>query len=302
MKKTLTIAVVLFVAYATAAFYFSGEITTFKVKSKETVLAEDNLRGYADVDLPRPEDVSVTGGQVELNGWLFVNRKNRRCGVILHHGHAADRNGMLKYAKLFWPRGCHLLMFDARHHGQSAGTFATWGVRERDDLVIVADWFAKRTGLPHEKIGLFGASMGAAIVLQAAPLTPDLAFVAADSPFRDLDTILKYRGSILYGKAPILALYPAASWIAGLRGNFRTEEASPLSAAPHIEIPVFMTHVKDDDAIPFTHSEEVFAAIGHNRKTLHLVDKGGHCGLIKTNPTLYAAWMDDFLKKFAPEF
>ena len=120
MKKTLTIAMVLFVAYATAAFYFSGEITTFKVKSKETVLAEDNLRGYADVDLPRPEDVSVTGGQVELNGWLFVNRKNRRCGVILHHGHAANRNGMLKYAKLFWPRGCHLLMFDARHHGDQA--------------------------------------------------------------------------------------------------------------------------------------------------------------------------------------
>jgi hypothetical protein len=29
MKKTLTIAVVLFVAYATAAFYFSGEIKKY---------------------------------------------------------------------------------------------------------------------------------------------------------------------------------------------------------------------------------------------------------------------------------
>ncbi len=302
MKRALLwTALALALSFLAGAFYFSGEITAFKVKSKETILQEDNIRGYADLDLPRPEEVSVASDRVVLNGWLFVNRKNRRCGVVLHHGHGSNKYGMLKYTRLFWPRGCHVLLYDARHHGESTGAFATWGVHERNDLATMVDWFAKRTGLPQEKIGLFGASMGAAIVLQTAPLVPDIAFVAVDSPFRDLDTILKYRGAKLYGR-PLLFLYPTAAWLAGLRGNFRTEDANPLREAAKIESPVFLTHTRDDDAIPFSHSEEIFAAIPHDRKVFHPSEQGGHCSLIRTNPAQYGAWMDAFLKKYAPDF
>lgn len=297
----IRIGAILLLVYLGAAYYFSGEITAYKVKSFDEILAENNIKGYEDANLPPPEEVRISSTDVIIDGWLFMHPKNRQCGVILHHGHTANRMGSIKLSKLFWPRGCHLLMFDARHHGKSTGAFATWGFREKQDLVNLLDWFSQKTGLPHGKIGLFGSSMGAAIVMQAAPLTPNVAFVAVDSPFRDLDSELKYRGTKLYGK-PLLLLYPMAAAIAGWRGNFNTEDVSPLVAARSVQVPVFMTHVKDDEIIPYTDSQEILAAIPHEKKVLHLTEVGGHTGLIRTNPEQYKKWVDQFVDKYAPGF
>jgi len=301
MKKWIIGFGVVLGVYLGGAYFFSGEITAYNVKSYDDILKEDKIKGYQDADLPPPEEVRIPSGDVIIAGWLFMNRKNRRCGVLMHHGHQSNRVGDIKYSKLFWTRGCHIFMFDARHHGQSTGAFATWGFREKEDVVNLVEWFAEKTGLQRNRIGIYGSSMGAAIVMQAAPLLPDIAFVAADSPFRDLDSVLKFRGTQMYGK-PLLALYPAAAWIAGKRGNFDLEQVSPLVSARDIQIPVFMVHVKDDQSIPYTHSEEIFAAIPHNNKVLHLVETGGHCGLINTDPALYKKWMDDFLVRYAPGF
>jgi dipeptidyl aminopeptidase/acylaminoacyl peptidase len=303
VKKFVWAAAILAVLffYSGAAYYFSGEITTFRVKSQEDILKEDSLRGYADVKLPRPEEVRIPVNDVVISGWLFMNPKNRKCGVLLHHGHGSNRAGSLQYAPLFWPRGCHLFLFDARHHGASTGVFATWGHREKHDLVAMVDWFSKKTGLARENVGIFGTSMGAAIVMQAAPLLPDIAFAAADSPFQDLDSILRYRGARMYGK-PLLLLYPAAAWLAGLRGNFETDEVSPIESAHNVTIPVFMTHAKDDADVPFSHGSAVFEAIPGTRKVFHPVDTGGHCKLMKNQPALYRKWMDAFLKEHVPDF
>ncbi|MCE9598556.1 MAG: alpha/beta hydrolase [Spirochaetia bacterium] len=297
----IRIGAVLVLAYLGVAYYFSGEITAYKVKSFEEILIENKITGYEDANLPPPEEVRISSSDVIIDGWLFMNPKNRQCGVILSHGHTANRMGSIKFSKLFWSRGCHLLMFDARHHGKSSGAFATWGFREKQDLINLLEWFSQKTGLPHGKIALFGSSMGAAIVMQAAPLAPDIAFVAVDSPFRDLNSELKFRGTKLYGK-PLLLLYPMAAWIAGKRGNFDTDDVSPLNAARSIQVPVFMTHTKDDEIIPYTDSEEIFAAIPHENKVLHLTDVGGHTSLIRQNPDQFKKWMDQFIEKYAPTF
>lgn len=301
MKRVLAAAAGLCVVYFAAAYYFSGEITTFRVKTPEEILKEDGLRGYHDAKLPRPEEVRIPINDVVIAGWLFMNPKNRKCGVLLHHGHASNRAGSLQYAQLFWPRGCHLFLFDARHHGASTGVFATWGHREKHDLVAMVDWFSKKTGLPRGQVGIFGSSMGAAIAIQAAPLLTDIAFVAADSPFSDLNTILKYRGAKLYGK-PLLLLYPAAAWLAELRGNFETDEVSPIDSAANVTIPVFITHARDDQDIPYAQGEAVFNAVPGKAKKLLPVETGGHCRLIKNSPALYRKWMDAFLKEHVPDF
>lgn len=300
-RAAFAAASALCILYFAGAYYFSGEITTFRVKSVEDILKEDGLRGYHDAKLPRPEEVRIPINDVVIAGWLFMNPKNRRCGVLLHHGHASNRAGSLLYAQLFWPRGCHLFLFDARHHGASTGIFATWGHREKQDLVAMVDWFSKKTGLPRSQVGIFGTSMGAAIVMQAAPLLPDIAFAAADSPFSDLDAILRFRGARIYGR-PLLLLYPAAAWLAGLRGNFDTDEVSPIDSAANVTIPVFITHAIDDADIPYAQGAAVFEAVPGKRKVLYSVEKGGHCSLIKNAPAVYRKWMDAFLKEHVPDF
>src|SRR5689334_10306206 len=135
MKRVLYVLVTtLTVAYLIGAYLFSSEITTYKVKTYDEVLQLDQLKGYQDAGLPAPEDTRTPSGDIVVAAWIFRNPKNRRCGIVMHHGRGSNRAGNLKYSKLFWPRGCHLLMYDARHHGDTTGVFSTWGVREKQDL------------------------------------------------------------------------------------------------------------------------------------------------------------------------
>lgn len=303
MRKKILIALVVMLAlYLGAAWYFAGEITAFQVKTFDDVLKEDHITGYSDVGLPRPVEARVKSDDIEISGWLFLNPRPENCGVVMHHGHVSNRMGNLKFARLFWRRGCHILTFDARHHGESGGAYGTWGFKEKNDLVNVVNWFMEKTGLRPEQTGIYGSSMGASIVLQAAPLLPNLAFAAVDSPFRDLKSILIFRGVASYGK-PLLVLYPAAAFFAGLRGGFHVDEVSPLLSARNITIPVFIVHNQDDDAIPYVYSQEIFDAIPGKNKILHLPEKGGgHCKLIDTDPVLYEKWIDEFLTAYAPGF
>ena len=71
-------------------------------------------------------------------------------------------------APIFWRRGCDLLLYDARGHGESSPALLSFGANERRDLKLVVDWLAKRTELPQSRIGLIGWSYGAATAIQAA--------------------------------------------------------------------------------------------------------------------------------------
>lgn len=296
MKRFLLAAsILLAAAYFAAAYVLSGEITTFPVRSQEDVLKEAGLKSYQEARLSRPEDVRIPVNDVIIEGWLFMNPKNRRCAVLMQHGHASNRAGTLPYAQLFWPHGCHLFLFDARHHGSSSGVFATWGHREKNDLVVMVDWLARKTGVQRGRIGLFGVATGGAVVLQAAPALPDIAFIAVDSPFENLDTILKIRLARSRSRAALL-LYPAAAWFAGLRGHFSTDEVNPLSSAHDVRVPVFITHSRADADVPFEHSQHIFDAIPHDQKTLLLTDNAGHSAFIRHAPAAYRRALDDFLK------
>ncbi|NTV90496.1 MAG: hypothetical protein HGA22_09095, partial [Clostridiales bacterium] len=90
-----------------------------------------------------------------------------------------------------WSRGCDLLFYDHRYHGASTGDYGTYGYYEKQDALAALSWFEQRAGLQPSQIGLMGESYGAATALQAGPLAPELAFIAADSPYGDLETIIR---------------------------------------------------------------------------------------------------------------
>ena len=121
-----------------------------------------------------------------------------------------------KYAPLFWERGCDLLIFDARYHGESTGDYGTYGYYEKLDTSKAIDWFSQQVGLPPERIGLLGESYGAATALETAALRPDIAFAAADSSYRDLETIISepvsYTHLDVYKRQPSIPIvYPVRS-------------------------------------------------------------------------------------------
>jgi dipeptidyl aminopeptidase/acylaminoacyl peptidase len=289
-------------------WYFSSEVVAYKHETLEEVWERtEPFMGPYDLDLyslPQPEEFSLdVGSGIVLSGWLFENELNGDCGVILHHGRGGARWETLMYAPLFWDRGCDLVMFDARHHGDSTGEYATYGYYEKEDTLKILVWFSESTGLEVSEIGLMGVSYGAATVLQAAALEPDLAFVAAEAPFQDLTTLVGEQAEVRYGPLARAILAPAVLLFAGWRADFDPAVVSPMLAAREIEAPVFLIHSLQDASIPPSHVEAIYANIPHERKVLYVTDWGApHAQCMKKDPTTFKAYMDDFLDKYVPSF
>jgi hypothetical protein len=305
MKKALGIAIILLAVlaavYLAGSWYFSGMIVKFQTQSLEQQRAANGTP--ADFGLPAPEEVTIPGDGVTLAGWYFDNPAGGDCGVILLHGHTGTRYGVLEYAPLFWTRGCDLLLYDHRYHGASTGDYGTYGYFEKEDALAALAWFEQRTALQPGQIGLLGESYGAATALQAAPSAPDLGFVAADSSYEDLQTIIGDQGAQRFGGWTRLFL-PGALALSGLRAGFAPSQVSPRLAAPQIAAPVFLSHSATDQyTLPY-HSQDIAAQLPAVLcQRLHLTDWGSeHAASIKDDFAAYQAQFEEFLAACAPDF
>lgn len=316
-KKLVLISLaVLAVLYTAGAWFFSDIIIHFNPRTLEDDRVRQDFESVADKGLPEPEMVEIgaeflsavnqSGTRTEpvtIAGWFWSNPRAARCAVILHHGHRGTRWGAIKYAPLFWKRGCSILSVDARYHGESGGTCGSYGYHERYDMQRVIAWTQKKTGLEKNEIGMLGESMGAAIVLMTAALEPELAFVAADSPYRGLEPVMVERGEEQYGPAVIGAMIPGAMFLANVRCGMNVAEVSPQNEAAKIQIPVFLSHsASDPGTLPY-HSEAIYKNVGHDRKVVYINEwDAPHARDINLNYAGYERHVDDFLRRFVPDF
>ncbi|HMY46140.1 MAG TPA: alpha/beta fold hydrolase, partial [Leptospiraceae bacterium] len=285
------------ITFAGASWYFSSVIILSQKHSVEQDRINLKLNSPADFGLPQPESVVIPTRSGHISAWLFRNPSGKKCAAILHHGHTGTRWGGLKYARLFFERGCAALSVDGRYHGESSGDFCTYGYYDRYDMVDVAAWLKKELVLRDSEVGMMGESLGGAVSLLTAAETT-LAFVAADSPFSNASAIFHEQAEKQYGPA-IRVLIPVAFFFAEKRANFKIKDVSPMDAAPKITAPVFLVHSLQDDYTSPYHSELIYKAVSHDRKVLHLTDRGAkHGKSIDMNYAEYKKWMDEFLSRY----
>ncbi|PJZ44331.1 alpha/beta hydrolase [Leptospira brenneri] len=298
MKKILSLSVIFLTFFLLGVgYYFSSSIISFPVTSLEEDKARLKIQSVSEFGLPEPESIRFQNGSLRLRGWYFKNPQKKKCGVVLLHGHTRTRYGILKYAPVFWKRGCSLFAYDARRHGESAGEYGTYGYFEKNDLERAIEFFSEISTVPEEQIGIFGASFGAATALQYAEGRNDFAFVIADSPYMDMRSIVEKRAVDFYSPL-ILFLSPIALSIAEIRADFLVNEVSPKEAAKYISLPVLLIHSKTDEVTPVSHSEEIFQNLKSKRKQLLVTDWGAsHCKSIDVRPEEYESIVNSFLKE-----
>ena len=240
------------------------------------------------------QDVSVESRDgIKLQGWFVRPTPHNGNAVILLHGVGDNRQGMLSYAELLLSNGYSVLLPDSRAQGESGGAFATYGIKEADDVHTWFGWL-EATDHPQCILGL-GESMGAAILLQSLRTEPRFCTVVAESPFATFRGVAYVRVGHLFHSGPWLGrivLRPAVE-LAFLYGKFRygvnLANASPERAVEEVRTPILLIHGVDDHNIPPSHSREIQ---GHNSTdiTLWEVPHAGHCGAIAVAP-------DEFSKR-----
>src|SRR5277367_5286450 len=86
------------------------------------------------------EDFNVTAPDcITLRGWIVRPTNPNGNWVLLFHGVADNRVGVIGQSEFLLRAGYSVLMMDARAHGSSEGPIATYGWLERNDTRTVID-------------------------------------------------------------------------------------------------------------------------------------------------------------------
>src|SRR5713226_9561086 len=284
------------------------------------------IRRELTPDLIREADASfaVTGATREdfdvrapdgalLQGWKVRPKNPNGNWVLLFHGVADNRVGVIGQSEFLLRAGYSVVMMDARAHGASGGPIATYGWLERNDTRAIIDALVRsevdryadeqirsgkwkvlvedeakpadavhfqvpQPGTPAHIFAL-GESMGAGIVLQSAAADPRIEAVVAEASFANLrEAAYDYAGLRKYpwlGKT----LFAPGTWTLLYRdeklAGFPVAEVSPQKSVAARAFPVLLICDEQDVALPCRHSEMIYAA-ARGPKQLWVVPRAFH--------------------------
>ena len=244
------------------------------------------------------EDFEVLAADgVVLRGWKVRPKNPNGSWVLVFHGVADNRVGVVGQSEFLLRAGYSIVMMDARAHGSSGGLIATYGWLERNDTRAIIDalFYSENRKyvirqmsvnpnlppIPRPAFHLFalGESMGAGIVLQSAAADPRIEAVVAEAPFANLrEASYDYAGLRKYpwlGKT----LFAPGTWTLLFRdeklAGFPVAEVSPVKAVASRAFPVLLICDEKDDALPCRHAEMIYAA-ARGPKQLWIVPRAFH--------------------------
>jgi len=230
-------------------------------------------------------ELTATDG-ARLRAWWFVPRKPIGAAVILLHGVADTRQGMLGPGHFLLERGYSVLIPDSRGHGVSGGDYVTYGLIEAGDIHCWANWMFESRHV--ERLYGAGQSMGAAILLQSLRAEPRFRAVVADCPFFSFEEISYDRLSQIAGLPRPLSwpLVQAGFCYGRLAHGLDLRQASPAEVLRTTQVPTLLIHGIEDRNIPPRHSQ-MLHALNPRATRLWLVPGAGHVASFAIQPQTY---------------
>ena len=283
-KKNIVIFSSVFGLFAAAGFFAVENVLPYAgIKPYRMIAAENTWRfpkGYL------PENYGLQGREIEvrtkdsltLKAWFFpANGDSAKATVIVLHGISSCKESQFGRAKLLTDNGFNAVALDLRAHGESGGDYCTFGYYEKYDIQTVLDSVMPLSG--GKPAGIWGASLGGAIALQAMALDRRIVFGVIESTFDEFEKVAEEYG---------------ADWMLGLRNkwvvnrvldksgaiaHFEPKAVKPVEAAAMIDRPVLFMHGDADDKIPIEFNRRNFEAVRSPEKQWITVAGGGHSNI-----------------------
>lgn len=228
------------------------------------------------------------GDDFVLEGWYVAPPPDGPV-VLFVHGQGSQRTGndALSIAADLAARGYGALLFDLRAHGTSEGDRASGGFFEQRDVLGAFDYIQRR-GVPSERVGVLGFSMGAATSVLAAEQEPAIQALALDSPYAKVHDLVANEAAL---KTPfprwlIPAFIPATRLMADWFYGINLGRMVPEESVAALDYPVLVIHGADDDRVPTEHGVRVHRAAPPG-SDLWLVERMGHVVAYEEAPEEY---------------
>ncbi len=258
-------------------FFYLGVVVVFWLLERNLVFRPSSAAEWNPPVNSRTEDVSlVSADGTKLHSWWLPGRDQSAgafliaCGNggnISHRGHLA--------ADLHQVTGSGVLLFDYPGYGKSEGKPTEEGCYAAGEAAF--EWLTNSAKVPVERIVLMGESLGGGTAVELATRHDHRALVLI-YPFTSLPAAAK-------------AHFPFLPTKQLMRTRFDN-----LSKIGRCHRPVFIAHDPQDNVIPFSHSQSLFAAANQPKEFLQL-EGCGHS--IPRGETLFVP-IAKFLREKAP--
>ena len=219
--------------------------------------------------------------------------------VIYLHANASSRIEGLHVRRFLLKRNINLCVFDFQGSGLSEGEYISLGYNEKHQVKNIVDFVEKYPGVGN--IGLWGRSMGAATALIYSSMDKRIKAIAVDSPFEDFRKLakemvlnqIKLPGFLIEGAISIIGKSVKN------RNGMDINDIKAIDAVTKCERPVVFIHAKDDELVPYHHSEDLIKNYKGQKKELKTVT-GGHNGRRPNNLMEYVG--DFFAQNLGVEY
>ncbi|MBK8138948.1 MAG: alpha/beta fold hydrolase [Chloroflexi bacterium] len=236
------------------------------------------------------ETVAIAGADGEtLAGWYAPPSEARGPVILLLHGARGDRRGTLRHARVLREAGYGVLVYDQRASGESTGSRHSIGWYDARDITPIIDWLAARPEVDPRRIGAVGLSLGAHILVIAAPDEPRLAAVWADGLGINGGADLPPAADA--GEAFINFVNQQAFWIGGLYLGVQPVPFRTL--LPRIAPRPLMLVAGGRDPYDPGFARAYEGLLGENGG-IWIIENAGHVGGLAAFPDEYAARMIAF--------
>jgi pimeloyl-ACP methyl ester carboxylesterase len=208
------------------------------------------------------EDVWITvdsATKAQLHGWwLPGDPQGLPLTVLYLHGNAGNISSHMDRVVRLRSLGLSVLIIDYRGYGLSSGPFPT-ETRMYADAVAALNFLQEQKSIPTSQILIYGHSIGGAVGIDLASQFPQAAGLIVESSFTSMGDMAAITGYNRWFPVRLLL----------------TQRFDSLQKVPELDLPTFYLHGLEDEAIPPTMSQQLYA-VTNAPKDLWLVPNADH--------------------------
>lgn len=246
------------------------------------------------------EDLELSGPTGKLRAW-YVPGAQRTAVLMLHGRRRGELIETLRFTEALHELGLPVLALSYRNHDASDASpdgHYHYGASEWQDALVGALELAKRG---HERVILYGLSMGGAVALEALErwpaAAPEVVGLVLDSPLVSPRAVVEL-GAVKAGLPMPVQATRVALFVARLRTGVDFASLEQASSAAGIGVPLLLIAGEDDSTVPIGAIDEFAAAVGPLATYVRLPGVE-HVEAWNHDPERYAGWLREFLSSLA---